>query len=70
MLDEGEILAMSVQLGHRLSASELRDAMAAMDEDGSGEVDFREFYGWWGRDDKDSLMMADRSGDYYTIVPH
>jgi len=31
-------------MGHRLSASELRRAMEVMDNDGSGEIDFKEFY--------------------------
>ena len=34
-------------LGQELSPRELKVAMAAMDKDNSGEVDFDEFYVWW-----------------------
>ena len=43
---EPEIAQMSADLGRPLSSVELDDAMAQMDEDGSGEVDFEEFCGW------------------------
>ena len=33
VLDQPEILALSIQLGHRLNARELKEAMTAMDED-------------------------------------
>ena len=37
-------MTLSAEMGHRLSASELRRAMDVMDGDGSGEIDFKEFY--------------------------
>jgi Ca2+-binding EF-hand superfamily protein len=68
-LDASEILQLSAQLGHKLSAKELREAMAVIDEDGTGEVDFREFYKWWSRDDKAVMFSENRAQEYYTIVP-
>ena len=43
-LEEDEVATLSAEMGHRLSASELRRAMEVMDNDGSGEIDFKEFY--------------------------
>ena len=37
-------MILSAEMGHRFSASELRRAMEIMDNDGSGEIDFKEFY--------------------------
>ena len=51
ILDRGEIAEVATSLGSKLSAKELDKAMAIMDEDGSGEVDFEEFYGWWSKQD-------------------
>ena len=46
-LEEEEIRVLAEQLGNSLSDAELEIAMAAMDADGSGAVDFAEFYEWW-----------------------
>ena len=43
-LEEDEVATLSAEMGHRFSASELRRAMEIMDNDGSGEIDFKEFY--------------------------
>ena len=69
-LDSSEILRLSEILGNKLSAAELSAAMALIDEDGSGEVDFREFYRFWSRNDKEQILPARRTEEYYTIVPH
>ena len=68
-LDSSEILRLSEILGNKLSAAELSVAMASMDEDGSGEIDFREFYRFWSRNDKEEILAAQRTEEYYTIVP-
>eukprot|EP01052_Picozoa_sp_SAG31_P006952 SAG31_NODE_326_length_17664_cov_10.038543_11_plen_360_part_00 len=39
--------ALAEKMGYELSEMELKEAMYAMDADGSGEVDFDEFAEWW-----------------------
>ena len=34
-------------------------AMAQMDGDGSGEVDFAEFYDWWSKDKDSGVLTTD-----------
>lgn len=46
-LDQREVAAMAERLGAPLRKRELEEAMAAMDEDGSGEVDIDEFLLWF-----------------------
>jgi hypothetical protein len=46
-LDREEIGALAKGIGHKLTAKELDAAMAEMDEDGEGDIDFVEFYAWW-----------------------
>jgi Ca2+-binding EF-hand superfamily protein len=46
-LDRGEVAAVAAKLGLRLGKRQLDEAMRAMDEDGSGEVDAAEFAAWW-----------------------
>eukprot|EP01052_Picozoa_sp_SAG31_P038208 SAG31_NODE_5062_length_2765_cov_1.297074_2_plen_83_part_00 len=48
----GEVNLLAKAMGAKLSAKELQLAMEEMDEDGSGEVEFNEFYHWWSREDK------------------
>ena len=67
-LDASEILQLSGKFGNKLSATELREALAIMDEDGSGKIDFRKFYMWWSREDK--AVSTRRAEEYYTIIPH
>jgi Ca2+-binding EF-hand superfamily protein len=43
-LDHSEIKGLAKVMGAKLTKDELKPAMRAMDEDGSGEVDFVEFY--------------------------
>ena len=62
-------MQLSSQLGNKLSNAELREVMAAIDEDGSGEVDFREFYKWWSSDGKDTVLKPYGQEEHYTIVP-
>ena len=48
--------------------------MAEMDEDGSGEVDFEEFYEWWTSDKEEGSVLktgADgTSAVHYEIEPY
>jgi calmodulin len=46
-LSRDEVVELGEKLGLYFHGTELDEAMAAMDEDGSGEVDFHEFYEWW-----------------------
>eukprot|EP01050_Picozoa_sp_SAG11_P001716 SAG11_NODE_78_length_17939_cov_10.236883_9_plen_150_part_00 len=46
MLDRDEVKALAEALGTKLRGREIDKAMAVMDEDGSGEVDFDEFFEW------------------------
>ena len=71
MLEKDEIAALVARLGQKLSPKELLAAMAAMDDDGSGEVDFDEFYSWFGSD-KASVykqQQAQNDNDLFEIVP-
>ena len=46
-------------MGTELTDSELTIAMESMDADGSGAVDFAEFYGWWeANKDQEGGMFA------------
>ena len=57
-------------LGYRLTDKELTAAMAEMDEDGSGEVDFIEFYGWWTNPKKVATLKGTAGSSHFEIVPH
>lgn len=46
-LDQAEVAALIESLGMSLNKKQLKVAMKAMDVDGSGEIDFEEFKGWW-----------------------
>jgi hypothetical protein len=67
-LDIDEIRQLSVSLGSRLTQKELERAMAEMDEDGGGEVDFHEFYSWWCSDKK-AAIAGPGEDQLFSIVP-
>eukprot|EP01043_Picozoa_sp_COSAG02_P063009 COSAG02_NODE_8825_length_2430_cov_6.219059_2_plen_138_part_00 len=48
-LDRDEVKTLARQLGYPLSAVELDEAMAEMDTDGGGSVEFDEFLAWFRR---------------------
>ena len=48
-LDRDEVKTLARQLGYPLSAVELDEAMAEMDTDGGGTVEFDEFLAWFRR---------------------
>jgi len=59
-LDKGEVAEVMKQMGKEVSGPELDTAMAAIDQDGSGEVEFGEFLAWWQEQDPEAqkqLMM-------------
>jgi hypothetical protein len=51
---------MGAELDHR----ELKEAMRAMDADGSGEIDFDEFYAWMRQTRKQSRKIAKVVSDF------
>ena len=58
-LEEEEIRTLAEQLGNELSDFELDIAMKQMDADGSGAVDFGEFFEWWvANKDSEGGMFA------------
>jgi calmodulin len=46
-LDEHELVALAAAGGKKLSRRQLAEAMAEMDADGSGSVEYEEFEKWW-----------------------
>eukprot|EP01047_Picozoa_sp_COSAG01_P018315 COSAG01_NODE_990_length_12289_cov_22.606545_2_plen_1243_part_00 len=46
-LDHGEIVYLCQSMGLKLKPEEINAAMAIMDKDGNGNVDFAEFEPWW-----------------------
>ena len=72
LLDRSEVKQLAVMLGQKLNSKELDMAMAEMDEDGSGEVDFDEFFAWWVSDKEDSALQtkADGASNFFEIVPY
>ena len=46
-LEAEEFANMAMKLGRVLSAREIADAMAEMDEDNSGSISFQELADWW-----------------------
>ena len=46
-LDEHELVSLAAAGGKKLSRRQLAEAMAEMDADGSGSVEYEEFEKWW-----------------------
>ena len=72
LLDRSEVKHLAIMMGQKLNSKELDMAMAEMDEDGSGEVDFDEFFAWWVSDKEESALQTkeDGSSKYFEIVPY
>ena len=74
-LDIEEVATLAVSLGNKLDENQLKAAMEIMDQDGSGEVDFSEFFHWWCTrlDDPEGglikVTLKDGGGKDYEIVP-
>ena len=47
MLDRDEVKLLCQKMGKNLSSKQIDAAMAEMDDDGGGEVDYEEFKKWW-----------------------
>jgi len=71
-LERDEIKMLARMMGAKLSKAELDLAMKEMDGDGSGEVDFKEFYHWWKVKAKDSSLTKGTEGysTFFDVVPH
>eukprot|EP01043_Picozoa_sp_COSAG02_P036745 COSAG02_NODE_2712_length_8183_cov_20.357867_4_plen_1548_part_01 len=59
-IDAAEVSAVVVKLGLKPSEAELADAVREMDADGSGLVDFEEFFRWYrsGSESKSSVALG------------
>lgn len=70
LLDESEVRELALALGTKLKDADVAAAMAEMDEDGSGEVDFAEFYAWWvGDKPKSVLSVPTVSNQFFCVRP-
>eukprot|EP01043_Picozoa_sp_COSAG02_P017924 COSAG02_NODE_824_length_16741_cov_16.319733_3_plen_1657_part_00 len=68
MIDREELRLIMKELGNPLSPVELDKAMADMDIDGTGEIDFVEFSGWWSKLSSAQILKAhgqDPHAQYY-----
>ena len=70
-LDYLEVAELSRLLGSSLSHTEIKEALSEMDADGSGEVDFSEFYIWF-TSESSSALKKDLSAEpsIMEIKPH
>ena len=57
-----EIAMLAAKMGRALEPAVLKAAMAELDADGSGEIDFAEFSAWWTRWAQQSKSNKQRSG--------
>ena len=57
-----EIMVLAGRMGKRLEAAALQAAMAELDADESGEVDFAEFAAWWSKWAKRQTSQKNRAG--------
>ena len=51
-VDAGELRAMCMEMGVRLSDDELRAAVHVLDTDGNGKIGYEEFSRWWASADR------------------
>ena len=68
VIDREELRLIMKELGNPLSPSQLDEAMATMDSDGSGEIDFVEFSAWWSKLSSTQRLRAkgqDPQAQYY-----
>eukprot|EP01048_Picozoa_sp_COSAG05_P015816 COSAG05_NODE_1953_length_3792_cov_3.706201_1_plen_1236_part_10 len=62
-LDQQEISSMLLKMGKTLSEEEQVEAMAIMDKDGSGDVDYAEFRAWYLDQNLGMIKWSDLSDD-------
>ena len=68
VIDREELRLIMKELGNPLSPAQLDEAMAIMDSDGSGEIDFVEFSAWWSKLSSTQRLRAkgqDPQAEYY-----
>lgn len=68
VIDRNELRLIMKELGNPLSPQDLDEAMAEMDSDGSGEIDFVEFSTWWSKRSSTQILRAneqDPQTEYY-----
>eukprot|EP01087_Luapelamoeba_hula_P009542 TRINITY_DN2469_c0_g1_i1.p1 TRINITY_DN2469_c0_g1~~TRINITY_DN2469_c0_g1_i1.p1 ORF type:complete len:209 (+),score=43.80 TRINITY_DN2469_c0_g1_i1:44-670(+) len=58
-IDKKEFVDMCYDLGYYLSRTELEIAIKLVDRDGSGTIDFDEFYKWWTTDERFTKFQLD-----------
>ena len=58
-LDEDEVRKVMADMGKVLDDAAFAAAMAEIDEDGSGELDFDEFLGWWQTQDPEAQKQLE-----------
>ena len=46
-MDSGEFAKLTSDLGEAMSDTEIKEAIAALDADNNGTIDFHEFIKWW-----------------------
>ena len=67
-----EFAQLTANLGIILSADELEDAIARIDEDGNGQIEIDEYLDWWGDDEVteryEERMEALESGKPYRLL--
>ena len=70
-LDAKEVAALCKDMGRKMTKEDLAAAMAEMDEDGGGEVEFEEFSHWWAKNKPAEGIKGKKSkGNYadYTVL--
>ena len=67
-LDADEVATLCKKMGKKLNDKGLQAAMAEMDEDGGGAVDFHEFYAWWCSDKK-VIIAGPVTDEVFCVVP-
>jgi Ca2+-binding EF-hand superfamily protein len=63
-----ELRVIMKEMGNPLSPAQLDAAMTEMDSDGSGEIDFVEFFTWWAKLSSTQTLRArgqDPQDQYY-----
>jgi Ca2+-binding EF-hand superfamily protein len=73
-LDASEVRQLAHWVGKNLDDAALKASMQEMDHDGSGHVEFQEFYGWWTSEKRAQTLGGDgvvaSQGQHFDIVPH
>ena len=60
-LDAAEVRSVMQSMGKKFTDAEFEEAMAEMDKDGSGALDFEEAFAWWHAQDPGAQMQLEQS---------